>query len=933
MSEPRPLRSNAYPNGIPGIAWLDKLKVSQANKLYHLTSQIVKFCLEKNLLVCVENPQYSLFWATTFWVSVASQMQYTIHHACQYGSKRAKKTMLAHNHKAFHQICLKCPGVSSKHRHESWGVHNGKFATSAETAYPFPLAKSIAHAFTVALYENGAIPPPSTLSEITSSSTQVLQAARSQTGLQPKASKIPPIVSDFKTQVVLVAPQELLPKYNLSDRLNEPVAVNPEVASPYKCLPKHARLISIQTGVDQMKGGDQISTPEQSSKQIGSNNAVSQKWAIPWEPLEFIAAAHKAGHPMSLRSVVPEVLQEVVRYYDRNNIADRVAKRAENAKYWLAKASSLAAEEKQLKSKLHPSVCKVLSPKRIVLWREMLKAYNYHDLGVVDELVNGTKLTGNIPPCGLWPAKFSPSTVTEEELSSIARRERPLVQHSAIISEDEEVNSSVWQQRLEEVQSGLAEGPFDLEVIPSSSPISRRFGIRQNGKIRCVDDFTGSSVNGSIQTHETPRPHTLDIVGGLLSLCMGCLDSKSGWQGRVFDLKSAYRQCAISPASIPFSYIGVFDPKDRKVKAFRLVALPFGSIAAVHAFLRIAASIWFLGLKVFNVLWTNYFDDFVTVCPQQESKSVTSSIHCLFSLLGWKFADSGSKAPPFADTFQALGVLVNLADLHRGLVRFDNTQTRKAELASAIKAILESKNLAHRDALKLRGRMQFSAGQLFGRISRTCLAVVTARAYSKVGKKLSPKAVSALSLYLAMLTCDEPRVLAKASNRTWMIFTDASFEPGQGTPEAGIGGVLVNPAGKPTHYFSCKLTSENISRLNPNRADTIIFELEFLAVLCAFRLWSCLFSGAQVISFVDNNGVRDALISCHSSNCVGASILKEILKLESTSKVLQWYSRVPSISNIADDPSRFVFTQLKALGCRETFLNLDCVVDELDLSK
>ena len=297
-------------------------------------------------------------------------------------------------------------------------------------------------------------------------------------------------MSDFKTQIVLVAPQELLPKYNLSDRLNEPVAVNPEVASPYKCLPKHARLISIQTGVDQMKGGDQISTPEQSSKQIGSNNAVSQKWAIPWEPLEFIAAAHKAGHPMSLRSVVPEVLQEVVRYYDRNNIADRVAKRAENAKYWLAKASSLAAEEKQLKSKLHPSVCKVLSPKRIVLWREMLKAYNYHDLGVVDELVNGTKLTGNIPPCGLWSAKFSPSTVTEEELSSLARRQRPLVQHSAIISDDEEVNSSVWQQTLEEVQSGLAEGPFDLEVIPSSSPISRRFGIRQNGKIRCVDDFT-----------------------------------------------------------------------------------------------------------------------------------------------------------------------------------------------------------------------------------------------------------------------------------------------------------------------------------------------------------------------------------------------------------------------------------------------------------
>ena len=112
--------------------------------------------------------------------------------------------------------------------------------------------------------------------------------------------------------------------------------------------------------------------------------------------------------------------------------------------------------------------------------------------------------------------------------------------------------------------------------------------------------------------------------------------------------------------------------------------------------------------------------------------------------------------------------------------------------------------------------MQFSAGQLFGRISRTCIAVVTQHAYSRTGPKLSPKAVSALSLYLVMLTCDEPRVLAKASSKTWMIFTDASFEPGRDEPEAGIGGVLVNPAGKPTHYFSCKLSSENITRLNPN---------------------------------------------------------------------------------------------------------------------
>ena len=42
--EPVPLRSNRQPNGVSGLSWLNKLKISRANKLYHLTAQIVKHC-------------------------------------------------------------------------------------------------------------------------------------------------------------------------------------------------------------------------------------------------------------------------------------------------------------------------------------------------------------------------------------------------------------------------------------------------------------------------------------------------------------------------------------------------------------------------------------------------------------------------------------------------------------------------------------------------------------------------------------------------------------------------------------------------------------------------------------------------------------------------------------------------------------------------
>ena len=180
------------------------MKISQANKLYHLTAQVVKYAVKHGMIVCVENPQFSLFWATTFWVSVAKLLRYTIFHSCQYGSNRQKKTMLAHNHKAFNQLSKLCPGESKKHRHLPWGITPaGHFATSEETAYPIQLARDVAQCFTQAFVKAGMKLPPSQLQDMTSSSEAVLQAVRAQSGLQPKHSKLPPLVTEFATIVAV----------------------------------------------------------------------------------------------------------------------------------------------------------------------------------------------------------------------------------------------------------------------------------------------------------------------------------------------------------------------------------------------------------------------------------------------------------------------------------------------------------------------------------------------------------------------------------------------------------------------------------------------------------------------------------------------------------------------------------------------------------
>lgn len=53
---PPPLRSDRFPNGLQGLSFVEKNKVSQANKLYHLTVQIIKYAVARNTLIWTENP-------------------------------------------------------------------------------------------------------------------------------------------------------------------------------------------------------------------------------------------------------------------------------------------------------------------------------------------------------------------------------------------------------------------------------------------------------------------------------------------------------------------------------------------------------------------------------------------------------------------------------------------------------------------------------------------------------------------------------------------------------------------------------------------------------------------------------------------------------------------------------------------------------------
>ena len=67
--------------------------------------------------------------------------------------------------------------------------------------------------------------------------------------------------------------------------------------------------------------------------------------------------------------------------------------------------------------------------------------------------------------------------------------------------------------------AGWLEGPLDPSTVDVGAPISRRFGlVQREGKVRLIDDYTESGINGCVTISESPVLHAVDVAGAMLKL-------------------------------------------------------------------------------------------------------------------------------------------------------------------------------------------------------------------------------------------------------------------------------------------------------------------------------------------------------------------------------------------------------------------------------
>ena len=137
---PMPLRSDTKPMGLDGLGGLDKVKAETANITYDNACLLMRFCINLNIAVSLENPENSLFWKVptvkAFMEDVGGFMVYFDN--CCHGGTRKKGTAWWSNVNWFMALAIRCDG---SHFHEKWNAE----LVDGKVVFSDPFGSSIPH--------------------------------------------------------------------------------------------------------------------------------------------------------------------------------------------------------------------------------------------------------------------------------------------------------------------------------------------------------------------------------------------------------------------------------------------------------------------------------------------------------------------------------------------------------------------------------------------------------------------------------------------------------------------------------------------------------------------------------------------------------------------------------------------------------------------
>ena len=938
-NDPKPLRSVAFPEGLPNLSEDDQRRLKIANELFEYACYIFQLACSKGILATMENPRNSYFWITQWVLRLLCRNEIFVadFQVCMLGGTRDKWTRLIANFSEIQSMSIKC---DRSHDHAPWGFAqdtDGKqvWATSLESAYPRIMCITLVNVVLQRAALNGLQLKQTSIADGVNPLCRA-QNAQIHAGLQPKPSRVPPIVGDFAMVAVFVAQSLNSIPCSLMQKLPREIQLETKTGV-LQTVPKHSRFLRFsaigpdpqgedQQGLSNKKRGPEVL--EGDGNQVG---AFEVAFGLPWDS-SFIQQACKAGHPLLREAGLHSDLQGAIDKHMEWTDLQMCNYRISWCRRWIKRARELEAAERQDASKRHPNVAAVTSCKRLLLTQEILEDFGYEDVAALNILREGSTLAGKVEPCAVFESQFKPGIMTVPQLEASAGRRNELVMRLAVAHEDPTVDEQLWEETQNELNRGWAEGPFTLAELEDGATVSRRFALQQRDKTRMIDDFSISGVNDSCEAESKLDLHMIDtfcsMVRSYFESCGAC-GVASGLLAKTYDLKSAYRQVPIAPSHYKFAYFCLYSCKSTCAEIYRLRTMPFGATHSVYSFLRLAKVLHSIACRALYLLCTNFYDDFILASKETLTESASNSLELRFDLTGWKFDRDGKKATAFGRHCKALGVEFDFNRSKHKLLAVCNTSSRKEELIKQLEGAISDGVLDKQQSLVLRGRLGFADSFLHGRLGRMVLAKLVEHAYGRT-RVIEYDLLMALKAMVHRLQCCHPRQVSTAEYVQWFVFSGASYEPSEKL--GGLGGVLVDQSGVIRQWFGLPLASDQCVQFGAETKDTIIYELEMAATVLSMALWCKGQTNDLFTHFGDNDAVRFAFVRGTAAGPIAQAMMEHHLMLEAANGCRMWYARVATEANISDFPSRQQEHALltKACDCSTTaVLELEVLLQKL----
>lgn len=128
-------------------------------------------------------------------------------------------------------------------------------------------------------------------------------------------------------------------------------------------------------------------------------------------------------------------------------------KRAQFCKFWTQRCSELEEEERVFHENMEPQLRLVLQGKRLLLFKEMLEAYDYPDKTLVDDIAKGFPLSGWLSKSRVFPVGLKRPPQSVDSALKVSKGINKGICKQVVANTDHDLSNEGWGQTLDELSN------------------------------------------------------------------------------------------------------------------------------------------------------------------------------------------------------------------------------------------------------------------------------------------------------------------------------------------------------------------------------------------------------------------------------------------------------------------------------------------------